>query len=224
MERRVRDYYLQIDQLLHSVMVTGGVQDELEFCEGVCKAVRLIEVQSASGGKLMFIGNGASAAISSHQATDFWKNAGIRAMAFNDIAGLTCVSNDYGYEYVFEKPVSMFADPSDVLVAISSSGQSENILRGVSAAVAKGVNIITLSGFDRTNPLRSMGCVNFYVPSSHYGHVEVTHLSICHCMLDVSVQNQRLDADEADDVPLRIEQTRGARSGVLIETSSRNCE
>jgi D-sedoheptulose 7-phosphate isomerase len=132
----------------------------------------------------MFIGNGASVAISSHMATDCWKNGGIRAVAFNDGSLLTCISNDYGYKYVFEKPIEMFADNGDILIAISSSGKSENILKGVHTAKSKECNVITLSGFKDDNPLSVMGDYNFYVPSQEYGPVEIIHHSICHSILD----------------------------------------
>jgi len=132
----------------------------------------------------MFIGNGASAAISSHMSTDFWRNIGIRAVAFNDISLLTCISNDYGYKHVFEKPIEMFAEKGDVLIAISSSGKSENILLGVKPAKVKGCKVITLSGFDKNNPLSSLGNYNFYAPSQSYGPVEIIHHSICHCILN----------------------------------------
>ena len=141
--------------------------------------------QSGSGHKLMFIGNGASAAISSHMSTDFWKTCGIRAIAFNDSSLLTCLGNDFGYEYIFEKSIEMFADPGDILIAISSSGKSENILRGVNSAKSKDCSVITLSGFKEDNPLSSAGDFNFYVPAQEYGPVEVIHHSICHCILDV---------------------------------------
>src|SRR3972149_4128291 len=89
-----------------------------------------------------------------------------------------------GIKTVLKKPIGMFADPGDILVAISSSGKSENILLGVTAAQLKGCSVITLSGFDENNPLSSQGECNFYVPSKSYGHVEVIHHSICHCILD----------------------------------------
>jgi D-sedoheptulose 7-phosphate isomerase len=190
MRNLARNYYLQIEQLLKSVLVADSERNAIDFCDGIACAVELIMLQADADGKLMFIGNGASAAISSHQATDFWKNGQIKAIAFNDVSGLTCISNDFGYEHVFEKPIEMFAEPMDVLVAISSSGRSESILRGVAAARQKGAKIITLSGFDRTNPLRQLGDINFYVPSSYYGHVEVVHLSICHCLLDIIIQKK----------------------------------
>ncbi len=115
----------------------------------------------------------------------------MRAIAFNDAALLTCVSNDIGYKHVFEKSIEMFADKGDVLIAISSSGKSENILRGAAAAKKKGCKIITLSGFKIGNPLRKSGNLNFYVPSYVYGYVEILHHSICHCILEYIMKSRK---------------------------------
>src|SRR3989338_3661483 len=81
--------------------------------------------------KLIFIGNGGSAAIASHQAIDYWKNGRIRAIAFNDSSLLTCIANDYGYDRVFVEPLKMFSEPEDILIAVSSSGKSQNIIQAV---------------------------------------------------------------------------------------------
>lgn len=88
---------------------------------------------------------------------------------------MSCIGNDFGYAAVFQKPIEMFAEPGDILVAISSSGQSANIINGVAAARAKGCHIISLSGFLADNPLRQLGDFNFYVPSNRYGYVELAH-------------------------------------------------
>jgi D-sedoheptulose 7-phosphate isomerase len=184
-------YFDALERCLREIQVTDQENRLLETAEGIEQAAALIEAQTATGHKIMFIGNGASAAISSHQATDYWKNGGMRAIAFNDASLLTCVSNDFCYEDVFEKPIEMFADIGDVLVAISSSGQSENILRGAGAAQRKGCEVITLSGFSPDNPLRAKGSVNFYVSSNAYGHVEVIHHAICHCILDTVIEHYR---------------------------------
>jgi D-sedoheptulose 7-phosphate isomerase len=106
-------------------------------------------------------------------------------MAFNDSSLLTCIGNDYGYEQLFEKPIEMFADPGDILMAISSSGRSANILNGVKAARKQKCRVITFSGFQAENPLRVLGDINFYVPANAYGPVEILHHSICHCILDI---------------------------------------
>jgi D-sedoheptulose 7-phosphate isomerase len=178
-------YYQNLKQVMDSLVVTDPKGNTLEFFQGIGDAAGLIAKQARAGFKIFFIGNGASAAISSHMATDFWKNGGIRALSFNDGALLTCIGNDYGYEQVFAKPMQMFADPGDVLIAISSSGQSPNILLGADAAREKQCRLITLSGFMPDNPLRSLGDFNFYVPAHTYGAVEILHHSICHCLLDM---------------------------------------
>ena len=190
MRKFVEDYYSDLTELTRSIRVTDKEGGKIEFSHGIEKVGNLILSQADSGYKLMFIGNGASAAISSHMSTDFWKTCGIRAIAFNDSSLLTCLGNDFGYEYIFEKSIEMFADCGDILIAISSSGKSENILRGVNSAKSKECSVITLSGFKNDNPLSSEGDYNFYVPAQEYGLVEVIHHSICHCILDAIVSHK----------------------------------
>jgi len=184
MREAIHQYFEGLAALFSSVEVTDLGQGRLELSHGVLTAVDLIATQTTVGRKVMFIGNGGSAAIASHQAVDFWKNGGMRAVAFNDSSLLTCIGNDFGYPQVFVKPVEMFADPGDVLVALSSSGRSENILSAVNTARKKECKVITMSGFAANAPLRLMGDLNFYVASDSYGHVEIVHLTLCHCILD----------------------------------------
>ena len=131
----------------------------------------------------MLVGNGGSAAIASHIAVDLSKNAGIRATAFNDASALTCLANDYGYEDVFRKQVLYHGARGDVLVAISSSGKSPNILRAAETA-NNIMPVFTFSGFEADNPLRQMGDLNFYVPSNSYGLVETAHQLLLHYVVD----------------------------------------
>ena len=151
MREEAKKYFDDLVDKLKSLKVIDLKGHSLDFYEGVEKASKEIISKTESGQKLMFIGNGASAAISSHMATDYWKNGGMRAVAFNDSSLLTCISNDYGYPYVFEKPIEMFADKGDILLAISSSGKSENIINGVKAARDKQCGVITFSGFEPDN-------------------------------------------------------------------------
>lgn len=185
MSNPAQEYYENLWALNRSIQVTNQDGLEMDFHQGIEWTCNLILTQAKEGRKLIFIGNGGSAAISSHLATDFWKIGGIRALAFNDSCLLTCIGNDYGYEHVFAKPISMFADPGDILIAISSSGRSTNILNGVRAAREKNCRVITLSGFHPHSPLRSLGDLNYYVPVEAYGPVEILHHSICHCILDI---------------------------------------
>jgi D-sedoheptulose 7-phosphate isomerase len=195
LKERAESYYSNLSNMLGKIQTTQKNGDSLEFFAAIESAGQLITSQTKAGGKIMFIGNGASASIASHMSTDYWKNGNMRAIAFNDAALLTCLSNDCGYENVFGKSVEMFADEGDILVAISSSGQSESILNGVRAAKKLGVHVATLSGFSLDNQLRRMGEINFYVPDSAYGPVEILHLSVCHCILDIIIMDRDDRAD-----------------------------
>jgi len=178
----------KLKELFEEIAATDDKGAELPLNEAFEASVKMLLEEAGNGRKIILIGNGASAAIASHIATDFWKNVGIKAIAFNDASGLTCISNDFGYEHVFKKPIEMFSDPGDILIAISSSGKSENIICAVKAAKANNLKIITLSGFDKDNYLRGMGDINFYIPSCSYGHIEVIHHSICHCLVDTIIK------------------------------------
>ena len=184
-------YFKNMAETLCSASASTAEGQSIDFHEAIQLAGRLFLNLKQTGNKIIIIGNGASASIASHMSTDIWKNGGIRATAFNDSSLLTCISNDYSYEQVFEKPVEMFADKGDILIAISSSGKSQNILLGVQAAQSKECSIISLSGFEPDNPLRSQGNINFYVPSLEYGSVEVIHTAICHGILDAVIHQQQ---------------------------------
>lgn len=158
----------------------GGIAD-------IGRAVGLAREVKAKRNRIFFIGNGGSAAIASHMAADWLKAGGIAALCFNDGALTTCLANDTGYENVFSTPITAHARKGDMLVAISSSGESESILRGVDAAYRAGCYVVTLSGFMPDNRLRNRGDVSFYVGSERYGTVEVCHHAICHAILDLVI-------------------------------------
>ena len=182
--REVRSYFTNLaDCLLHTV-VTTAAGDPLGMADAINRVMALAKQTHAAGNKLIFIGNGGSAAIASHMATDYSKNGNVRALALNDGAMLTCLGNDLGYDRVFAKQVELHARPDDLVVAISSSGRSANILNAVKSARVAKCAVVTLSGFSPENPLRSLGDVNFYLASDRYGFVEIGHLTICHAILD----------------------------------------
>ncbi len=184
------DYFEKLGTLFSGIQVTDSQKRSVNVFDALSAGIDIIVTQTSLGRKVIFIGNGGSAAIASHQAVDYWKNGRMRAIAFNDSSLLTCISNDFGYPQVFAKPVEMFADPGDVLMAISSSGRSENILLAVNVARRKGCKVVTMSGFSTDNPLRLAGDLNFYVPSDSYGCVEIVHLALCHCILDTIISRQ----------------------------------
>jgi D-sedoheptulose 7-phosphate isomerase len=139
------------------------------------KLVSLIEIANKKSGKIIIIGNGGSAAIASHLAIDFTKAANIRAINFNESSILTCFSNDYGYEHWAEMALEFYADKDDLVVLISSSGQSKNIINAGRKAKKMDLSLITLSGFLESNPLKELGDVNLWVNSQEYNVVENAH-------------------------------------------------
>lgn len=135
----------------------------------------IFEEAQGRGSKILLVGNGGSAAVASHVAVDLTKTAGVRAVAFSDNSLLTCLANDCGYEHWVEKALEFYAEPGDVAVLISSSGKSLNIVNGAIAAKARGLRVVTLTGFDADNPLRNLGELNLWVDSRSYNVVEMTH-------------------------------------------------
>lgn len=173
--------FKKLTELLEGIEITDRKGAILSFQEGEERALAMLP---ASPRKIILIGNGGSAAIASHMQNDLCQSVGVRALVFNEAPLLTALSNDYGYEKAFERLVGLWADPGDLLIAISSSGRSESILRAVRAARAAGSSVLTLSGFDSENPLRKMGELNFYVRSKAYGEVESVHTVLSHYLTD----------------------------------------
>ena len=128
-----------------------------------------------AGRKVIFAGNGASAAISSHAAVDFTKTAAVRAINFNEADLITCFANDYGYEHWIARALEAYADPGDIVVLVSSSGRSPNVVKAAEYSRTRGLGLVTLTGFDHDNPLRGFGAPALWVDSRSYNVVESTH-------------------------------------------------
>ena len=149
------------------------------------KATLLIREEKRT---IFLIGNGASASMASHAAADLAKNAQVCTEVFSDLSLITAIANDMGFENVFVEPLRRRMCAGDMLVAISSSGQSSNVFLAAEEAHRKGGYIVTLSAMERNNKLRSMGMLNFYLPASTYGMAETGHAAILHYWIDQTVQ------------------------------------
>lgn len=180
-------YFATLGAMDRRMIATDADGKTLELDAVMADVMARARAAHANGNKVMFIGNGGSSTVASHMAEDYTKAGGIRTLAFNDPAFLTCLGNDLGFDQVFAKQIEMFAQAGDILIAISSSGNSQNILNGVFAAQKRGCYVMTLSGFSPDNLLRNLGDANVYVPASEYGFVEITHLAVCHAMLDIAL-------------------------------------
>jgi D-sedoheptulose 7-phosphate isomerase len=147
---------------------------------------RLAEARDA-GRKIMLAGNGASASTASHLATDFSKQGRVRAMAFNDASLITALSNDCGYENWIAKALDFYADKSDVLILISSSGKSPNVVKAAHRAKELGIYVAAFTGFAEDNPLGAVADINFWVDSRSYNIVECTHMIWLTAVVDLLI-------------------------------------
>jgi D-sedoheptulose 7-phosphate isomerase len=183
----VGEYIRTIERVLTCTCVTDRSGAEIVLDLAVRSLGKALRETHEKGSRVFFVGNGGSAGICSHLAIDFSKNGEIRALSLNDAAALTCLGNDFGYEHVFSKQLEWHAQREDVVVVISSSGQSVNVLNAARCAQNIGCRLVTLSGFKPDNPLRRMGDVNFYLADQHYGFVEIGHLALMHSVLDIQM-------------------------------------
>ena len=143
--------------------------------EDFLKITQILREIKRNKKKVILVGNGGSAAMASHVSVDLTKMCKIRAIKFNEAGLLTCFSNDYGYENWVQKALSFHADKGDLLICISSSGESHNIVNGAKFAKKIGCKVITLTGFNKKNKVKKLGNVNLWLNSKNYNLIEMTH-------------------------------------------------
>lgn len=172
-------------QTLRALSVRDRTGAELEPNEGFSRwcalTLRLRENRRA----IYLIGNGASASMASHFAADLAKNGHLHTEVFSDLSLITAISNDISFEQVFAEPLKRRAAEGDMLIAISSSGKSPNVLAAARVARDRGLTLVTLSAMSPDNPLRKSGDLNFYVPARQYGFAESSHAVILHNYMDM---------------------------------------
>ena len=153
------------------------IYQNLESIESVHleQAAAMVWATHKAGKKLILAGNGGSAAMASHVAVDFTKAASIRAINFNEADLITCFSNDYGYEHWVAKAIEFYGEKGDLLILISSSGNSKNMINAARTSKRLGIDLVTFTGFSQYNFLKQEGILNFWVDSRAYNIVENTH-------------------------------------------------
>lgn len=174
----LKEYFSDFNKLLENTIGDEKVKKDL------LAVYDLIVKTKDKKTKIIIIGNGGSAAIAEHMAIDLSKNAKLRAIAISGTPQITTYANDYGYENVYSKAIEIQADEGDVLVAISSGGESVNILNAVDTAKKIGCEVVTFSAFEKNNSLRAKGDINLYVESSAYGYAELIHHIMLHFISD----------------------------------------
>jgi len=180
----------QFKNTVESIEITNTENIEFSLEDDLTEIHKLLVDVQKKERNLYIIGNGGSAAIASHAVIDFMNVGKISAHTLHDPSTLTCMSNDYGYENAFSKILNITLKKEDLLIVISSSGKSKNMTNAVKAAKKNGTTVITLSGFDSKNTLRTLGDINIWINSRDYGMVEIAHQFILHNLADRFIDKQ----------------------------------
>ena len=181
-------YINELIQKLETTEIWKNKEKCFDYDEGIQLLVQRFTEHKQQGTQLFFIGFGGSSAIASHMTADFMKNGGMNTYSLYDNAVTTCMGNDYGYEHIFSKPMEFLVRRNDLVVAISSSGNSKNIINAIEVASKKGAEVITFTGFKSDNKAKQLGNINVYVPCEKYGIVESIHNLILQQIVDMIME------------------------------------
>lgn len=179
------DYFDLIREALNKMIVTDRSGEKVDVNDALSKwSEKAYEIREETKGLLFFCGNGASETMAEHMSHDWFQNAVVNTTTVSETAHITAISNDYGYEDVYSYRVKRILSERDMFIGISSSGNSPNIVKALSAAKENGAFTISVTGMKPDNKLRMMGDLNFYVPLNSYGEVESAHAVLLHTALD----------------------------------------
>ncbi len=158
--------------------------------EELNKSINLIKQTNKNKGKIYIVGNGGSSSIASHVSVDLAKVARLKSSTFNNSNLITCFANDYGYENWVKEAIKAYMNKNDMIILISSSGRSKNIINAAKYCKNKSIKSITLSGFKKNNPLSKLGLVNFHINSNQYNFIEMSHHIILLYFVDFFSKNK----------------------------------
>ncbi|KMV73898.1 phosphoheptose isomerase [bacteria symbiont BFo2 of Frankliniella occidentalis] len=152
------------------------------------QAAELLAASFKQGGKVLSCGNGGSHCDAMHFAEELTgryreDRPGYPAIAISDVSHLSCVSNDFGYEFVFSRFIEAVGQSGDILLGISTSGNSGNIIRAINAARSKGMKVITLTGKDGG---KMAGTADIEIRVPHFGYadrIQEIHIKIIHILI-----------------------------------------
>ena len=180
------NYYKKYFQTLRNV-----ISFSRNNLEKLIKIENLILKAKKNKKKIIIFGNGGSAAIASHFTIDCINKIKMKCINFSDASILTCFSNDYGYENWVKKSLEQFVDKGDLVILISSSGESKNMLLGCKFLKKKKIKSITFTGFKENNSLRKNGDINIWIDSKIYNFIENSHQLLLLSLTD-SISNTKI--------------------------------
>ena len=181
------------DHFEESARLAQDILQDAKFFEALGRGADLLIGCVQAGHKIMSCGNGGSMCDAMHFAEELSgryrdDRDPIAAMCLSDVSVMTCIGNDYGFERVFARQIDALGNPGDVLLAISTSGQSANVLEAVRAAKARGIHVLALTGKDG-GALAPLANVEVRVPWSGYAdRIQEMHIKCIHAWIDAIEQ------------------------------------
>jgi D-sedoheptulose 7-phosphate isomerase len=174
---KIKKYYKDFISLLNNIQ---------KFIPKKIKLKNILLNSKKKNKKIFIFGNGGSAAIASHFIIDVKKNTNLNIQNLPDISSLTCFANDYGFDNYIKEIISKSGSSGDLLILVSSSGKSKNMINALKEARKKNFSkIVTLTGFNKKNYLNLNGDLNFWVNSKVYNYVENIHQIILLSVIDL---------------------------------------
>jgi D-sedoheptulose 7-phosphate isomerase len=186
--KQIADHFLEAAEILHLFNSND------ENFKAIERAGNLLVTSFKQEGKVISCGNGGSMCDAMHFAEELTgryrdNRPAIGAISISDVSHMSCVSNDYGYEDVFSRYIEGVGRTGDVLLAISTSGNSKNIIKGINAAKAKGMKVIGLTGKDG-GEMASICDVEIRAPKSKYAdRAQEIHIKVIHSLIDFVERN-----------------------------------
>ena len=175
----------ELNEILDGLEVTDGEGTSLDVDEAYALLADWVRECAKSKHRIYFAGNGASASMACHFSTDLAKNSDAPTEVFTDPSLITATGNDMGYDETFAYPLRQRMVPGEVLIAISSSGNSPNTVNAVAAAGELGGRAVTFTAMKPDNRMRASGQLNFYIPADDYGMAESGHAVLLHHLIDL---------------------------------------
>jgi D-sedoheptulose 7-phosphate isomerase len=175
----------ELSRTLEQTVVTDASGSTVAVDAGFDRLSDWVVACRADRRRVYFIGNGASASMASHFSVDLAKMANVPTEVFTDCALITATGNDFGYAQSFAYPLAQRMVAGEVLIAISSSGNSTNVVEAVQLARSASVRTVTVTAMAADNTLRGLGELNFYIPAETYGNAESGHAAILHHLIDL---------------------------------------
>tara|TARA_Y100001970_G_scaffold285051_1_gene403760 strand:+ start:9161 stop:9709 length:549 start_codon:yes stop_codon:yes gene_type:complete len=174
-------YFKNYNKTIYELL--NNVDDKL-----ISQSASLIKKSIKNSGRIYIVGNGGSSSIASHVSVDFAKVAKVPSSTFNNANLITCFANDYKYENWVVEALKAYTNRKDLIILISSSGTSKNIVNAAKFCKKNKIKLITFSGFSKKNPLSKLGNVNFHIDSNEYNYIEMSHHIILVSLVDIFVK------------------------------------